>query len=139
MALITLTTDFGLSDHYVAAMKGVILRINPGASIVDVTHLVSAGNIREGAFTIASTISYFPGNAIHVGVVDPGVGGERRALLVETTSGFLIGPDNGIFSLALEEMEIKRTIELTNRRFFLPELSQTFHGRDIFAPVAAPP
>ncbi len=137
MPVITLTTDFGLSDHYVAAMKGAVLKINPEASIVDITHLVTPHNIREGAFMIASATPYFPENAIHVGVVDPGVGGERRALLIETENAFFIGPDNGLFSLALEGMEVKRTIELTSSDFFGPLVSQTFHGRDIFAPVAA--
>lgn len=137
MPVITLTTDFGLSDHYVAAMKGVILNINPGACIVDITHLVAPQSIREGAFTIASAAPYFPDNAIHVGVVDPGVGGERRPLLIETAGGFFIGPDNGLFSLALEGTKVKRTIEITNTRFFLPPVSRTFHGRDVFSPVAA--
>jgi S-adenosylmethionine hydrolase len=139
-SIITLTTDFGLKDPWAAEMKGVILSINPSARIVDVTHLVSPQNIVEGAFVLSRSFPFFPAGTIHVAVVDPGVGTARAPILVETEDFYLVGPDNGIFTLtldALEEEKIKRVIKLTREEFFLKEVSATFHGRDIFAPVAA--
>ena len=135
--IITLTTDFGLADNYVSAMKGVISGINPEAKVVDISHLVPRGDITEGAFTMAGVCDYFPNRTIHVGVVDPGVGGERRAIVVETGRNLFVGPDNGLFTLALTDQKIVRTIHLTNTDYFLKKVSSTFHGRDIFAPVAA--
>lgn len=134
--IITLTTDFGLKDAYQGVMKGVILGINPYVRIVDVTHLISPGNILECAYVLRDACNFFPCGAIHVGVVDPGVGGRRKPILIETGRHFFIGPDNGIFSLAADKKDIRRVIELKNREYFLKETSNTFHGRDIFAPVA---
>lgn len=135
--IITLTTDFGLKDPYVGAMKGAMLSAAPGAAIVDITHLVSPGNILEGAFILVEACRHFPRGTVHVGVVDPGVGGERKPILVETEDYLFVGPDNGLFSLAARSFGMKKAIELTEKRFFLPEVSSTFHGRDIFGPVAA--
>ncbi|MEK7773098.1 MAG: SAM-dependent chlorinase/fluorinase [Deltaproteobacteria bacterium] len=134
--IITLTTDFGLKDPYQGAMKGVILGINPYVRIVDITHLISPGNILECAYVLRDACNFFPEGAIHVGVVDPGVGGKRKPILIETDRHFFIGPDNGIFSLAADKKDIRRVIELKNREYFLKETGNTFHGRDIFAPVA---
>ena len=135
--MITLTTDFGLKDPYVAEMKGVILSINPKAKIIDLTHDVEKFNTRMGAFMLASAAPYFPQGTIHLGVVDPRVGTERRALLVQTKEGFFIGPDNGILMLAAQTQGIEHIYRLTNQKYMLPNISHTFHGRDIFAPVAA--
>jgi S-adenosylmethionine hydrolase len=135
--IITLTTDFGLKDPWAGIMKGVILSINPGARVVDITHFVTPQNIIEGAFILSQSCPRFPAGTIHVAVVDPGVGGKRNPILVETEGFFLIGPDNGLFSLVLEKERVKRVIRLTRREYFLPDVSTTFHGRDIFAPVAA--
>jgi S-adenosylmethionine hydrolase len=135
--MITLTSDFGLRDSYVAELKGVILTINKGANIIDVTHEVEKFNIRMGAFMLASAAPYFPNGTIHLAVVDPGVGTERRGILVQTKQGFFIGPDNGILLLAAQNQEISQTYELTNPQFMLPKVSSTFHGRDVFAPAAA--
>lgn len=134
---ITLTTDFGLRDPYQGAMKGAVLSINPAALIIDISHLVMSANVFEGAFVMKGACQYFPQGTIHVGVVDPGVGSERKAVLVETQRFFFIGPDNGLLSLAAKDDGIKRVIELDDRRYFRKEVSDTFHGRDIFGPVAA--
>lgn len=135
--IITLTTDFGLKDPYLGAMKGAILSINPGVRLVDITHQVTPGNIIEGAFILSQACYYFPVGTIHVGVVDPGVGGRRRPVLIETGRFFFVGPDNGIFERALKREKVKRIVRLANRDYFLKEVSNTFHGRDIFGPVAA--
>ena len=150
--LITLTTDFGLADPYVAAMKGVILSVNTRATIVDVSHAVRPQRIEQGAFVLASAWPYFPPGTIHVAVVDPGVGSERRALALKTGDGVFIGPDNGILSAALPDAAREqaepggsplalppgtRAVVLSNQRFHRRPVSATFHGRDIFAPVAA--
>ena len=135
--IVTLTTDFGLKDPYAGAMKGAMLSAAPDMTIVDITHLVSPGNILEGAFILLEAYRYFPRGTVHVGVVDPGVGGERKPILVEAGDYLFVGPDNGLFSLAARILGMKRAIELTEKRFFLPEVSSTFHGRDIFGPVAA--
>jgi S-adenosylmethionine hydrolase len=134
---ITLTSDFGLKDSYVAEMKAVILSINPEATIVDITHEIKKFDVRMGAFVLASAVPYFPKGAVHVAVVDPGVGTRRRALLVQTPQDFLIGPDNGILALAARRQGVKSVHEITNRKFMLPSISSTFHGRDLFAPAAA--
>jgi S-adenosylmethionine hydrolase len=133
----TLTTDFGLKDPYVAEMKAAILSICPNAVIVDITHEIAKFNIRMGAYMLASAAPYFPKGSVHVAVVDPGVGTKRRPILIKTTQAFFVGPDNGLLVLAAEKQGIKRIHELTNPQFMLPKVSNTFHGRDIFAPVAA--
>lgn len=134
--IITLTTDFGTQDHFVGVMKGVILSIAPNAQIVDITHEIQPQQIAEGAFTIAEAYRWFPRKTIHVVVVDPGVGSMRRPLLVEGGGHRFIGPDNGIFSLVMEREKCTAR-ELTAERYFQQPVSQTFHGRDIFASVAA--
>jgi len=135
--IITLTTDFGLKDSYVGAMKGAVLSINPDAKIVDVTHLVAPGNIVEGALALNEAYGFFPKGTIHVGVVDPGVGGRRMPILVETERYSFIGPDNGLFSLAIRQEKVRRVIRLSRKEYFLRKVSSTFHGRDIFGPAAA--
>ncbi len=135
--MITLTSDLGLKDPYVAEMKGVILTINPNATIVDMTHSVEKFDIRMGAFMLASAAPYFPEGTVHLAVVDPGVGTERRAVLIETGLGFFVGPDNGVLMLAAQNQGIKHIYQLNNPKFMLPNVSDTFHGRDIFAPAAA--
>ncbi|MCC7498635.1 MAG: SAM-dependent chlorinase/fluorinase [Bryobacterales bacterium] len=133
--LITLTTDFGTTDHFTGVMKGVILGINSTATIVDITHGVKPQEIAEGAFVIAQTYRYFPRKTIHVVVVDPGVGTSRRPILVEAAGQYFIGPDNGVFSMVFAE-EKHRVRVITDERYFHHPVSRTFHGRDIFAPVA---
>jgi S-adenosylmethionine hydrolase len=135
--MITLTTDFGLKDPYVAEMKGVILSLNPNAVIIDITHEVAKFDVREAAFTLASAARYFPLGTVHLAVVDPGVGTARRGIVVETRRGFFVGPDNGSLMLAAQQQGIKHVCELTNPKFRRTEVSCTFHGRDIFAPAAA--
>jgi S-adenosyl-L-methionine hydrolase (adenosine-forming) len=135
--IITLTTDFGLRDPYVAIMKAVILSINPRARIVDVTHQVPPGALLHAASVIKDTITYFPHGTINVVVVDPGVGGQRRPVAIETEHYFFVGPDNGIFWPIIEEDSSPAVIYLEEKKYFLPHVSNTFHGRDIFAPVAA--
>jgi S-adenosyl-L-methionine hydrolase (adenosine-forming) len=135
--MITLTSDFGYEDPYVAEMKGVILSINPNAKIIDITHGVEKFNIRMGAFMLSSAAPYFIRGTVHLAVVDPSVGTERRAILVQTKKGFFIGPDNGILMLAAQYQVIEHIYELTNPKFMLSKVSYTFHGRDIFAPAAA--
>lgn len=140
--IITLTTDFGLDDAYVAIMKGVILRIAPTARIVDYTHGIKPGNIVEAAYLLRTGYRYFPPGTIHVAVVDPGVGSARRAIVLQTPEATFVGPDNGIFTLIAQDAQQQwagraQLIELTEREFWLPQVSATFHGRDIFAPVGA--
>jgi Uncharacterized conserved protein len=135
--MITLTTDFGLKDPYVAEMKGVILSINADAKVIDVSHLVDKYNLRMAAFVLASAAPYFPKGSVHVCVVDPGVGTTRRAIVVRTKQAYFVGPDNGCLMLASQALGIEHIYELTNRNFMLPAVSSTFHGRDVFAPAAA--
>jgi S-adenosylmethionine hydrolase len=135
--IITLTTDFGTRDWFVGTMKGVILRLNPRATIVDLTHEISPGDLRGAAFALAACCRYFPKGTVHVAVVDPGVGGARKAIAVQTADYFFVGPDNGVLSFALAREEIKSVRRLANEKLFLHPVSQTFHGRDVFAPVAA--
>jgi S-adenosylmethionine hydrolase len=135
--MITLTSDFGLKDPYVAEMKGVILSINPEATIVDVSHGVEKFSVRMGAFMLASAVPYFPKETVHLAVVDPGVGTARRSIVVQTKLGFFVGPDNGVLMLAAQNQGIEYVHELTNPKLMLPQVSSTFHGRDIFAPAAA--
>jgi len=135
--IITLTTDFGLKDPYVAEMKATILCICPNATIVDVTHGIDKFNIRMGAYLLASVSPYLPEGTIHVAVVDPGVGTRRRSILIKTKHSYFIGPDNGLLILAARAQGIINIHKLTNPRFMLPSVSSTFHGRDVFAPAAA--
>ena len=151
-AIITLTSDFGLADPYVAAMKGVILSLNPNAVIVDVSHAVRPQRVEHAAFLLQVARPYFPASAIHVAVVDPGVGTERLALALQTPLGVFVGPDNGVLSPALPE-EVRGAagerggriplpegcagVSLTDPRYHRQPVSDTFHGRDVFAPVAA--
>jgi S-adenosylmethionine hydrolase len=135
--IITLTTDFGVQDHYAGAMKGVILSRCPQAQITDITHGITPFSLYAGAYAIAQAAPLFPPGAIHVVVVDPGVGTDRKPLLVEFQEQFFIAPDNGVLSLALARGGDSTAREITNRELWLPQPSSTFHGRDIFAPVAA--
>jgi S-adenosylmethionine hydrolase len=134
--LITLTTDFGTSDHFIGTMKGVILGIAPKARIVDISHEVGPFEVSEGAFTIAQAYSYFPKKTIHVAVVDPGVGSTRRPILAEMGGQYFVAPDNGVLSMIFSR-EKARVRHITNEKYFLHPVSRTFHGRDIFSPVAA--
>ena len=135
--LITLLTDFGMEDPYVGMMKGVILAINPVARIIDISHHVKAGSITRAAGIIRETYPYFPEGTVHVTVVDPGVGGKRRAIILLARSHLFVGPDNGILWPIINAHKNIRIIHLTETKYFLPDVSNTFHGRDIFAPVAA--
>jgi S-adenosylmethionine hydrolase len=135
--VITLLTDFGTKDYYVASMKGAILGINPRCTLIDITHQVSLHDIAEGAFILANAYSSFPKGTIHLSVVDPGVGSPRKPILLVTTNYFFVGPDNGLFTFAIRREKVKQAVALTNPEFFLPRVSTTFHGRDLFAPVAA--
>jgi len=135
--MISLTTDFGLKDPYVAEMKGIILTINSNAALIDVTHSVDKFSVRMGAFVLMSAASYFPRGTTHLAIVDPGVGTERRAIVVQTERDFFVGPDNGVLILAAQSQGIEQIYEITNPKFMLPKVSSTFQGRDIFAPAAA--
>jgi S-adenosylmethionine hydrolase len=133
--IITLTTDFGLRDSFVGTMKGVILGIAPSARIVDLSHGIAAGDIRGGAFALMTAAPFFPAETIHVAVIDPGVGSPRRAIAIRARRAIFIGPDNGVLSWAVKDedsLEI-RSVE----KMFSSQVSNTFHGRDIFAPAAA--
>ncbi len=136
MKIITLTTDFGVTSEYPAAMKGVILSINPNIKIIDISHSILPQNIYQGAFILYSIVPYFQ-DAIHIGVVDPGVGTARDGLIFKCKRGILVGPDNGLLIHAAERLEIESIFKITNTEFCLDDISTTFHGRDIFAPVAA--
>ena len=152
-AIITLTTDLGLNDAYVAAMKGVILGINPKVRLIDICHTIEPQNILQAAFVLSTAYEFFPQKTIHLVVVDPGVGTERRAIVLRTPSSDFVAPDNGVLSYAiqsltkpvedntnLQQIELKPELEavaITKPRFWRSPVSPTFHGRDIFAPVAA--
>ena len=135
--IITLTTDFGFRDPYVAEIKAVILSISPNARIVDVTHEVDKFSIRMGAYVLACAAPYFPEGTVHLAVVDPGVGTRRRAILIQTRNSFFIGPDNGVLALAAKRQGVGHVFEITNQKLMFSRISNTFHGRDILAPVAA--
>ncbi len=135
--IITLTTDYGTNDHLVGTMKGVILRINPDVTIVDISHNVTAYDLLDGALTIGSAYSYFPPKTIHVVVVDPGVGTERRPLLVSAQNQYFIAPDNGVLSVIFEREDNVVVRHANVEHYYLNPVSNTFHGRDVFAPVAA--
>jgi S-adenosyl-L-methionine hydrolase (adenosine-forming) len=134
--IITLTTDFGTSDHLVGTMKGVILNINPAARIVDLNHHVTPFDVLDGALSIANAYRYFPARTIHVVIVDPGVGTDRRPLLVSGEKQYFIAPDNGVLSMIFER-ESCFVRHITSEHYFLNPVSPTFHGRDIFVPTAA--
>src|SRR5579871_4616372 len=128
--IVTLATDFGLSDHYVGTMKGVILGICPQAQIVDISHDVAPFAIAEGAYVIAQAYRYFPKKTVHVVVVDPGVGGARRAIVAEAGGQLFVAPDNGVLAM-IYAREKHRVRVITNDRYFRKPVSRTFHGRDI--------
>jgi S-adenosylmethionine hydrolase len=159
--IVTLTTDFGFSDAYVAVMKGVILSINPEAKIIDITHSIKQQNILQAAFILSTAYRYFPRQAVHVAIVDPGVGSERQGIILKTPSALFVAPDNGILSYVIDDLcpreghgegglaqypeSLERVtlmmgleaVAITDPRFWRHPVSPTFHGRDIFAPVAA--
>ncbi len=134
--VVTLLSDFGLRDHYVGVIKGVMLSLNPNLSFVDITHLVPPQDIRTGAFILGQAYPCFPAGTIHVAVVDPGVGTERRAIVVYAGAQYFIGPDNGLFTWVYDREESFTAYEITAEHYFRKPLSATFHGRDVFAPVA---
>jgi len=153
-AIVTLTSDFGLGDSYVAAMKGVILSINPGARLVDICHDIEPQNIRQAAFILSAACHFFPKGTIHLVVVDPGVGTDRRAIVLRTPMAEFVAPDNGVLSYVIQQSSAKplaykaesreaelepelEAVAITNPEFWRSPVSPTFHGRDIFAPVAA--
>ncbi len=141
MKIISLLTDFGLRDGYVGVMKGVIWRIAPDAQIADISHQISPQNVIEGALAWGRTVPFFPDGTVHIGVIDPGVGTQRRPLAARLEEHFFVLPDNGLLTLLLEEAEKKGLpvdwVHLDNPRYWLPEISRVFHGRDIFAPAGA--
>lgn len=137
-AIITLTTDYGTNDHLVGTLKGVILKINPDVTIVDITHNVTPFDLLDGALAIGSAYAYFPPKTIHVVVVDPSVGTERRPLLVSAANQYFVAPDNGVLSVIYEREQENMVVRHANaEHYYLQPVSKTFHGRDIFAPVAA--
>lgn len=157
-SVITLTTDFGTGDAYVASMKGVILTINPKAAIIDICHSIEPQNVLQAAFILSTAYRYFPEGAIHLAIVDPGVGSQRKAIILKTPKAFFVAPDNGILSYIIDEMDTEpakpanhfspspekrklgaglKAVAITNPDFWRKPVSTTFHGRDIFAPVAA--
>ena len=136
--IITLTTDFGTNDHLVGTLKGVILKINPEATLVDITHNVTPFDLLDGALSIGSAYKYFPPRTIHVVIVDPGVGTDRRPLLVTAENQYFVAPDNGVLSVVYEREKANLVVRhVTAEHYYLQPVSKTFHGRDIFAPVAA--
>lgn len=134
--ILTLTTDFGLIDNYAGIVKGIIVYLNPCARVIDVTNQIPPFNIEAGKYMLETTYRNFPPGTIHLGIIDPGVGTRRKSLIVETKDHFFVGPDNGLFSF-LTQRQIKRAVSITKKKYFLKDVSPTFHGRDIFAPVAA--
>ncbi len=136
MKIVTLLTDFGYKDHYVAAMKGVILSICPDAQIIDVSHGVPSFDIISASYILKAAYKYFPEKTVHVVVVDPGVGTSRKAIVIETKKYFFVGPDNGVLIPAAMDDGIRRVVEISGK-YMRCRVSSTFHGRDIFAPVAA--
>lgn len=135
--IITLLTDFGTKDYFVGAVKGAILSVDENASIVDITHEIPPQDVRAAAFTIANYYKTFPPETVHLAVVDPGVGSPRRAIIVETGDCFFVAPDNGLLSFVFENERDFRVFEAANDEYFRRPISRTFHGRDVFAPIAA--
>jgi S-adenosyl-L-methionine hydrolase (adenosine-forming) len=136
-SIITLTTDFGENDYFVAAMKGVIYSINPSVDVVDITHQIPPHDIYNAAFTLLCCAKEFPRNTIHLVVVDPGVGSTRRPIIVMADEHHFVGPDNGVFSYVYQRQEVHRIVHFTAEHYFRTPVSTTFHGRDVFAPCAA--
>ena len=137
MPVITLLTDFGTHDAYVAIMKGVILKINPQATIVDITHWIDPQDLCQAAYTIADSYRYFPAETVHIVVVDPGVGSRRAIVALRLEGQTILAPDNGVLSPFLEKEPIEKIVKVENTDYFLKPVSRTFHGRDVFAPVGA--
>ena len=135
--IVSMLTDFGLSDGYVGAMKGVMLRIDPGLRLVDLSHQVERHDVVTAALVLSHLAGHFPQGTVHLAVVDPGVGGDRRALAVETEDFFFVGPDNGLFTAALQRYPPRRLVAIEPTPYLPARRSDTFHGRDVFAPVAA--
>jgi hypothetical protein len=137
-SLLTLLSDFGLNDVYVGVLKGVIAQVNPSLKVIDLTHQIAPQDVMAAQFNLINSYPFFPAGTVHVAVVDPGVGGKRRAIAIQLSDGFLVGPDNGIFTGLLANRAIVQVIELTNSQYWRnASPSSTFHGRDIFAPVGA--
>ena len=134
--IVTLLTDFGTRDYFVGAMKGALLSVNPEAQIVDITHEVAPHDVGEAAFTLVAAYETFPAGTVHVAVVDPGVGSTRRAIAVEGAGHLFVGPDNGVFGHVYERLDSLRVFHVVEEKFFRESVSTTFHGRDVFAPVA---
>ena len=135
--IVALLTDFGTKDYFVASMKGAILSVNENAKIIDITHEIPPQNVRNASFTLRACYKNFPPKTIFVAVVDPGVGSNRRALLVETDNYYFIAPDNGLLSFVFDEKTDFSVFEISDKKYFAEKVSRTFHGRDVFAPVAA--
>ena len=136
--IVALLTDFGLQDVYVGVMKGAIAKINPHLQVIDLTHNIPPQDLFAARFALLNSYPYFPENTVYVAVVDPGVGSDRRGVAIQFAQGFLVGPDNGIFSGILDTSPALQAVELSNSKYWLtPNPSQTFHGRDIFAPAGA--
>lgn len=137
MPIITLLTDYGLRDSYVAEVKGAILKIAPEATIIDISHDIGNYDVEEGAFHLARSVPYFPKGTVHVGVVDPGVGGGRRPIIIESHGAFFVGPDNGLLAPAAERLGVERIFEISNTRMLPQRVSEVFDGRDVFGPSGA--
>ena len=137
LPIVTLTTDFGTADGYVGTMKGVILDIAPQAQLADITHEIAPQDVGQTAYVLYTAYRFFPSRSVHLVVVDPGVGSARRPIAVRLSHGTFVGPDNGVFSYVMAEESVETIVELADTRYRLPWVSQTFHGRDIFAPAAA--
>lgn len=135
--IVTLLTDFGTSDHYAAVMKGVILAADPAIALVDLGHEIAPGDVAHAAFSLLAAYPYFPPGTVHVVVVDPGVGTERRVVAVQARDQIFVGPDNGVFSYVLDREPAARVHEVTSERYHRKPVSSTFHGRDVFAPLGA--
>jgi S-adenosylmethionine hydrolase len=137
MKVITLLTDYGITDSYVAEVKGAILKINPAIIIVDISHDVGNYDISSGAFHMARSVPYFPEGTIHIGVVDPGVGSSRKAIIVKAGNMWFVGPDNGLLAPAVERLGFKQAWEITNHKLLPHRVSDVFDGRDVFGPTGA--
>jgi len=137
LPVISLLTDFGTADYFVGAVKGAILSVNPQAAIVDITHEIAPQDVAAGAFTLFAAYKAFPAGTTHLGVVDPGVGSTRRPIIVSANEQFFVGPDNGLFTYIYDRESSHQVFHVTAEKFFRRDLSSTFHGRDIFAPVGA--
>jgi S-adenosylmethionine hydrolase len=135
--IVTLTTDFGTADGYVGTMKGVILSVVPSAQLVDISHEIRPQDVRQTAYVLYTAYPFFPPHTVHLVVVDPGVGSSRRPVALRTPSGTFVGPDNSVFSYVMAREPAVALVELADPRYRLPQVSHTFHGRDIFAPAAA--